>query len=433
VATSAQGLSKRGVYNLRMLVRGSRCLPSGAWLPLVVLLVPTPAPAEEWRLGSVRVVAAGEIDGAAAIGDDGHFNDSEYFTSELSRLRLRLTTALFFGDHVALLGEARSDDFDAPRVYALYLRVRPWEDRSFDVQAGMIPPVFGAFARRTYANDNPLIGFPLGYQYLTAVSADGVAESAGDLPRNRGWGSRPRLATRTADSVSGLPMVDALRWDTGVQLTVGSRPLQLAVALTQGSPSHPVVRDDNDGRQIAARLAIRPGPGFVVGLSAARGAYLSDDVRDLLPGSALGDDFDQSALGVDLELSKGYWLLRAEGIWSAWEASVVEAPELASSLEAWSISVEGRYRFLPRLYAAARVDRLDFGRVEAGDRLYAWDAPVFRLEVGLGVKLRRNLTLKGAFQQNWRDLPAYSYPGAYDYGTPVRSDGIVATQLSFWF
>jgi hypothetical protein len=415
-----------------MLARGSRRL-AGAWLPLVALLVPTAAPAEEWRIGSVRVVAAGEIDGAAAIGDDGHFNDSDYFTSELSRLRLRLTTALLFGDHVSLLGEVRSDDLDAPRVYALYLRVRPWETRSLDLQAGMIPPVFGAFARRTYANDNPLIGFPLGYQYLTAVSAQGLARSADDLARNRGWGASPRLPIRIGDSVSGLPLVDALRWDTGVQLAIGSRPFQLAVALTQGSPSHPVVRDDNDGRQLAARLAIQPGPGLVVGLSAARGAYLSDDVRDLLPDTAPQNDFDQSALGVDMEFSRGYWLLRAEGIWSAWETSVSEAPELTSSLEAWSVSVEGRYRFLPGLYAAARLDRLDFGRIEAGGRLFAWDAPVFRMEVGLGVKLRRNLLLKGAFQQNWRDLPAYSYPGAYSSGTPVRSDGIVATQLSFWF
>jgi hypothetical protein len=400
---------------------------AAAWLALAPLL-PAAAPAEEWRLGDLGLVAAGEVDGATAIGDDGHFNDSDYFRSELSRLRLRLTTAVFLGSRVALLGELRSDDLAAPSVYALYLRVRPWEERSLHVQAGMIPPVFGAFARRTYASDNPLIGLPLAYQYLTSVSAQGVAESADDLGRSRGWGSRPRLEIRARDSLSGLPLVDALRWDTGVQLTLGSRPLQLAAAVTRGSPSHPVVRDDNDGRQLAARLAIQPGPGFVVGLSAARGAYLSRDVRALLPEPAAGREFRQSALGVDLELSRGYWLFRAEGIWSAWETPVVAAPEIDSPLEARAVSVEGRYRFVPGMYAAVRFDRLVFDRVQGSGRWFTWDAPVSRLEAGVGLSLRRNLVVKASYQHNWRDPPVYGYSGA-----PVRSDGIVATQLSFWF
>src|SRR5438445_5776950 len=46
--------------------------------------------------------------------------------------------------------------------------------KNFDVQIGRIPPTFGAFARRTYANDNPLIGYPLAYQYLTSLRADAL-------------------------------------------------------------------------------------------------------------------------------------------------------------------------------------------------------------------------------------------------------------------
>ena len=40
---------------------------------------------------------------------------------------------------------------------------------------------FGAFARRTYANDNPLIGYPLAYQYLTSLRPDAVPATADAL------------------------------------------------------------------------------------------------------------------------------------------------------------------------------------------------------------------------------------------------------------
>ena len=53
------------------------------------------------------------------------------------------------------------------RPYALYVRVQPLADRPLFVQAGRIPPVFGAFARQQYGAGNPLIGMPLAYHYPT--------------------------------------------------------------------------------------------------------------------------------------------------------------------------------------------------------------------------------------------------------------------------
>ena len=52
-----------------------------------------------------------------------------------------------------------------------------------------MPPTFGAFARRTYANDNPLIGYPLAYQYLTTLRPDALPASADELLRKArpGW------------------------------------------------------------------------------------------------------------------------------------------------------------------------------------------------------------------------------------------------------
>src|SRR6185295_3883213 len=100
----------------------------------------------------------------------------------------------------------------------LYLRVRPWKDRSFDVQAGMVPPVFGAFARRRYGSDNPLIGYPLAYQYLTSVRPDAAPATADDLLAMRGEGWWSRFPIGDPSRRPGSPLASALRWDTGVEV-----------------------------------------------------------------------------------------------------------------------------------------------------------------------------------------------------------------------
>jgi hypothetical protein len=50
-----------------------------------------------------------------------------------------------------------------------------------------------------------------------------------------------------------------------------------------------------------------------------------------------------------------------------------------------------------------------------------WDAPASRVEVGGGVNLQRNLTLRGIVQKNWRD------------GGRIKRKTYVSTQLVYWF
>src|SRR5260370_35370117 len=79
-----------------------------------------------------------------------------------------------------------------------------------------------------------------------------------------------------------MPLVNAERWDVGVEVRIGSEPLELAAALTQGTLSHPRIQDDNDGKQVSARLAWRPMVGLAPGLSGARrpdGAREAPDAR----------------------------------------------------------------------------------------------------------------------------------------------------------
>jgi hypothetical protein len=374
-----------------------------------------------WKNGGLFL--GGEVSGSAAVGDEGWFNETEYNRSLLHLFRLGVTAELRAGERAAVLSEVRSENLDTVDVYALYLRLRPWPRRSFDVQAGRIPPVFGAFARRRYAADNPLIGYPLGYQYLTTLRSDAIPASADDLLGVRGQGWYVRYPVGSSYAGPGTPLVSALRWDTGIEARVGSVAtgfVEAAAAVTQGTLSDPRTRDDNGGKQVSARVAVRPAFGLVVGLSGASGARLSREVTDLAKVDPRRS-YRLQALGVDVEWARGYWILRGEGIYSRSDVPAIDAPVAKSPLRALAGYVEARYKLAPGLYVAARADHLGFSRVEGSRAILPWDAPVTRVEGGFGYSPRRNLWLKAVYQHDWRD------------GGDVRSQGIGAVQASYGF
>jgi hypothetical protein len=371
--------------------------------------------------GKLRV--GGLVSGTIAPKDNGYFNFvgyDDYGDSTLRRFRLALNAELRLGRRAAVLTEIWSDNLRAPRVYALFLRLRPWTERAFDIQIGMVPPVFGAFPRRRYGGENPLPGLPLAYQYVTSLREDAIPASAEELISKRGQGWRVRYSVGSPGPGPGVPLVNAEIWDTGIQARVGRRPFSLAVSLTQGTLSYPLVRDDNDGKQLAARLAWTPGPQLTLGLSGARGAFLAREVTEILPPDA-GTGFDQKAAGVDLEYARGYWILRAEALWSRWTLPPLDTTRIETPQDSLGAYAEARYKLRPGLHVAGRVGRLSFRTLPSGADTETWDAGVTRVEVGGGYALRRQVLVKGAFQQNWRD------------GGRVRKESLVAAQVLLWF
>ncbi|MFN8060614.1 MAG: hypothetical protein U0Q12_15780 [Vicinamibacterales bacterium] len=372
-----------------------------------------------------RIVLGGDVSVSTSKVDRGWFNDADYGKNVLRLATGGLSTSAALGSKLTVLGEFRFENTLRPRVLSLFARVHPWARRAVDIQIGRVPPVFGTFGRRRYGIDNPLIGYPLAYQYLTSLRAEASPASADALlaMRGSGWLVRYPASIGSPTPASGLPLASALEWDTGVEVHVGGRPVDAAFAVTRGSLSEPRVHENNGGKQIAARLGFRPTPVVSAGVSAASGAYLDRRV-----GEALGADrssYVQRALGADIELSRDHWLLRGELLSSRWDVPAVAEPRLASPLRALAVSVEGRYRVAPSWYLASRAEHIGFSPV-AGT-LYAgaptpWDAPVTRLEIGGGYYVRSNVVAKLVFQQNWRDL------------LPVRrSQGQFAAQLAYWF
>src|SRR6185436_19874049 len=184
---------------------------------------------------------------------------------------------------------------------------------------GRVPPTFGAFARRTDASDNPLIGYPLAYQYLISLRPDAVPASADELLRRRGLGWRVRYSLGEPAADVGVPLVSAFRWDTGAQVHSTMGMVSATASVTAGTLSNPLFSDDNGGRQIAGRIELRPFSGLTAAASVARGAFISDEAALAAGGEPHGASFPQNAWGADLEYSRHYYMVRVETIVSAWD------------------------------------------------------------------------------------------------------------------
>src|SRR5258708_8292513 len=138
------------------------------WRRLTVLLLvvgtpPAGARAQWLPAGPITtargtVTLGGDVTMTAGRRDTtAFFNYTDYEHNALRMFRVSLSAMWRPGPRLAFLTELRSEDTARVIPYALYVRVRPWKARAFDVQAGPIPPAFGALARRSYRRANPLV------------------------------------------------------------------------------------------------------------------------------------------------------------------------------------------------------------------------------------------------------------------------------------
>jgi hypothetical protein len=396
---------------------------------LTIVLTPPAAdaqilPSEPFSFAGGRVTIGGDVSATFGELDPGWFDYTDYQHSALRMLRIDVSTAVNAGAHVTLLAQVRTENLGMLRPYGLYARLRPWAKRNVDINVGRVPPTFGAFARRTYANDNPLIGYPLAYQYLTTMRPDAVPANAAELldRRSSGWRVRYTLGNQQPDR--GVPLVTAFRYDTGVQVHAETARLRGTAAVTTGTVANPLFHDDNSGQQIAARVEARPVAGLILGASGARGPFVGATAARGAVGDGHDREFTQTAWGGDVEYSRGHYLLRSETVVSDWRLPIVRPPLLDLPLRAVSTSIEGRYKIAPGLYAAARVDHLGFSEITGtpAQGTLPWDAPVTRVEIGGGFSIVHNLLAKISIQRNTRDG-----------GRAKRRDTLVAGQLAFWF
>jgi len=390
-----------------------------AWCSIAAAASAQTLPSEPVSFGDGRVVLGGDVAATIAPVDPGFFSYGQYDHSTMRELRIGLSAQVRATRRVSLLAEVRSENLADVTPFALYARVRPIPNRRFDIQVGRIPPTFGRFSRLAYSKQNPLIGYPLAYQYLTSLRPDALPASTDELLQMRARGWRSSFSVGEPTPAPGVPLAASLTWDTGVQVIAGVKAVTLVGSVTNGTLSNPRVGDDNGGKTVAARMVVAAAPGLEIGSSFSRGSFVSRTALNAL-GTLATRDFPQTAYGLDLEYSRGHWLTRLEAISSDWRVPLLSTGRV-EPLRSTAISVEGRYALVPGVYTAIRAEHLGFSRVQAPGGTLPWDAPVMRVEIGAGYYIQRNLIFKGSVQLNERD------------GGRTTTVRLPAAQLLFWF
>jgi len=257
-----------------------------------------------------------------------------------------------------------------------------------------------------------VIGYPLAYQYLVSLPGAGTPirpDAPYPYPRPDGTYAAP------------LPLVALSPWDTGVEVRLGHRLVELAASLTQGTLSRPRLEDDNDGKQVAARLALHVTPRLQASASFARGEWPPE--RSEASGGPGGPYPNQTAWGFDAELSAGRTVVRGELIHNTWDA-VPETPGQAlPPARVLAAFIEAIWRLSPRLRLGGRIDRMTFGardKVSSYGRRRSWEEPLTRAEIALSVLPHRRVLLKAAYQHNWQDA------------APPGRRGFAAVQAVVW-
>ena len=381
-------------------------------------------PSAETPRGGVadRVSVGGELTATVGSTDPGFFNYATYGYDPLRNVRVVLDASVRASRQVEVLAQLRTDGMSHARLTALYLRVRPWQAREIDVQAGRVPTTFGLLGRSGYGTENPLVGRPLAYGYLTSLRRDALPATTADLLRMRGRGWLTNFPVGNLAPERGLPIVDGDNWDTGVQARIARGPVEWVGAVTQGSLGSPRLHDDNDGRALASRLVVRPLAAVAVGASVSRGAFLSHSLASALGTDVTLDTFRQTAAGLDAQVAAGRWQVRGEIIRSAWTLPSQSDAALEGGVRAVAGWLEGRVRLLPGFDVAARAEHMAFSDISTTAGAQPWESPVSRVEVGLAATPFRHVRLKLATQRNRRPL-----------GGRVRHDTLFAAQVGVWF
>lgn len=379
---------------------------------MLMLCTPTVSHADD----SPRLRWRGLLD--LALHNDGHAAEIACFdatSSPLESQRLRLFAEGTASPHIDVFTQVviSQNEFWFDGAYAL---VTPWHERDLHLMAGKIPAPIGAWASRTYSNENPLVNSPLMYQHHTSLRWDDTPLSPAALlgAAGQGWEGADYGGGYGSP---GMPVVDDYGWDFGLVALGSVAPFEFSVGATNSAPSWASPGEDvNEGKAVLGRVGVVPTAGLRVGISASYGAYLGNWVRWALPADKTEGDYPQTLFMGDLAYERGRLELRAEGFANAWKTP------WCGTLRNHGGYAEARYGFDNGVWLAARGDAMRFSALTAGTLTRPWDDDVDRFEAGLGYRIARGAVIKGQWQRT----------RLQELGGPQTFD-LFVTQLSLGF
>ena len=262
------------------------------------------------------------------------------------------------------------------------VRVTPWEDGRFSVQAGQFSTVIGNWVPRHLSWDNPFINAPLPYENITAIE-DKSAPYYGYLS-----------VGIPADKYEYNPVIWGPSYATGVSVAgrIGKFDYAAEVknaSLSSRPESWPITRMDFDNPTVSGRVGFRPNEMWTFGFSASDGTYFRAEAMRTLPfGRDIGD-YHERLLGQDIGFAWHHWQL-----WAEFFEARFEIPGF-SDADTFAYYLEAKYKFTPQFFAAIRWNQQFFGDVTNNYGGTApWGRDLWRGDLAAGYRFTAHTQLK---------------------------------------
>ncbi len=343
------------------------------------------------------------------------------FTDHDSLFNPRLTLFLDaqLGSHVYFFAQARADrgfdpgDRDAEvRLDEYALRVTPWEDGRFNLQAGKFATVVGNWATRHGSWDNPFVTAPLPYENLTGIWDSAPAHSIGEL---RSWGhlsdgSGGFFGDDYSDKYLRQPIVWGPAYTSGLAVFGRVGKFDYAVDF-KNSPlsSRPETWDGTQVQwqhpAVSGRIGFRPNIKWRLGFSASSGPYLRPEAAPFVPPGRHFDDYRQTVLAQDISFAWHNWQL-----WAEFYEARFDIPGVGRA-DTFAYYLEAKYKFTPQLFGALRWNQQLYNAID-GER---WGREIWRIDTSAAYRFTPSTQFKLQYSLQQEN------GGPHEYGHTVAA------------
>ena len=291
------------------------------------------------------------------------------------------------------------------------LRVTPWQDGRFTLQAGKFATVVGNWVPRHLSWHNPFINAPLVYENVTAIRDKYAPYSPAYFiyaPYYYGkyafnpviWG--PSYAT----GISGSGRLGL--FDYAIEMknaSLSSRPESWCI--TENGFENPTFN---------GRIGFRPNEAWNLGFSASEGPYFRREAEPTLPPGRDIGDYRQFVLGQDVSFAWHHLQVWAEAYEARFQVPTVgDADTLAYYIEA-------KYKFTPQLFGAVRWNQQLFGTINDGyGNNEHWSPDLARIDIAATYRLTTHAQLK------------LQYSFQHETTAPGDDNHLLATQFTLRF
>ena len=314
--------------------------------------------------------------------------------SEIDNLfnpRLTLFVDAQLGSQVYFFAQTRVDrGFDPSdhgteiRLDEYALRITPWQDGRFTLQAGKFATVVGNWVPRHLSWDNPFINAPLIYENMTPIQD----KTAPVSPLNFVY------APFHYEKYVFNPVIWGPSYASGISVSGQLGRFDYAVEMKNASlSSRPeswnVTETGFDNPTFSTRAGFRPNEAWNIGFSASEGTYFRSEAEPTLPAGRDIDDYREFVLGQDVSFAWHHLQ-----VWAEFYEARFEVPRVGNA-DTLAYYVEAKYKFAPQFFGAIRWNQQLFGTINDGyGHDIRWSPDLGRIDIAAAYRFTSHVQLK---------------------------------------